>query len=117
MMDGRRDGYAVPCVHRDEVRVLPERAVLVATNDHSSVQAFVYEQDGVRFWGMQYHPEFTPAFVGGYTGATGKISAEDAADMAVAETDAAAATRLGTTLEDQQFDGRTLEIRNWLASL
>jgi GMP synthase (glutamine-hydrolysing) len=117
MMQGRRDGYAVPCVHRDEVTALPEGAVLLASNAHSRVQAFAYERDGLRFWGMQYHPEFTPAFVGAYTGANGRIGPEEAADMAVAETDPAAAARLGTTCAEQRFEGRTLEIRNWLASL
>ena len=115
MLAGRRDGYAVPCVHRDEVIALPEGAALLATNAHSNVQAFAYERDGVSFWGMQYHPECTPAFIGAYTGASGKISAEMAADMARAETDEDAAHRLGTTPHEQQTAGRTVEIRNWLA--
>lgn len=117
MMRGRAPGYAVPCVHRDEVTRLPDGAHLLATNAHSEVQAFVYEQGGVQFWGVQYHPELPPAFVGAYAEAGGKITADHAADMARAESDPAAAARLGTRVQDQQFTGRTLEIRNWLGSL
>lgn len=115
MLRGRRDGYAVPCVHRDEVTQLPEGAALLATNAHSRVQAFTFERDGVSFWGMQYHPECTPQFIGAYTRSTGKISAEMAADMAVADSNAEAAARLGTTPQEQQPPGRTVEIANWLA--
>ncbi len=57
---GREDNYACCCVHRDEVSELPPGATLTAGNDHSPVQAFVYEKDGIQFWGMQYHPELTP---------------------------------------------------------
>ncbi|MEO1456314.1 MAG: type 1 glutamine amidotransferase [Pseudomonadota bacterium] len=53
----RADVFDAPCIHRDEVRRMPNGAVLTAWNDHSEVQAMVYEQGGVRFWGMQYHPE------------------------------------------------------------
>ena len=49
-MAGRIDGYAAPCVHRDEVSRLPDGAVVLATNNHSEVQAFAYENDGIRFW-------------------------------------------------------------------
>ena len=60
MMVGRDDGYAVPCTHQDEVVRLPEGAVRLAGNGHSNVQAFAIDRDGVDFWGMQYHPEFSP---------------------------------------------------------
>lgn len=58
---GREDDYACSCVHRDEVSKLPPGAILTAGNQHSPVQAFVYEQEGIQFWGMQYHPELPPA--------------------------------------------------------
>ncbi|MEO1274752.1 MAG: type 1 glutamine amidotransferase [Pseudomonadota bacterium] len=54
---GRDASFDVPCIHRDEVTRLPQGAVLTASNDHSEVQAMVYEEGGVRFWGLQYHPE------------------------------------------------------------
>lgn len=58
MMAGRVDGYAVPCVHRDDIIRLPEGAGALAGSEHSPVQAMEYARDGVRFWGMQYHPEY-----------------------------------------------------------
>lgn len=45
----------------DEVSVAPEGAVILAGNDYSDIQAFVMENDGLRFWGVQYHPEYTLA--------------------------------------------------------
>lgn len=56
---GRKSGFCSPCIHRDEVHKLPVGAELTATNNHSQVQAMVYEKDGIQFWGTQYHPEYT----------------------------------------------------------
>ena len=53
MLAGRSSGFAVPCIHRDEVLRLPEGAELLAGNAHSPVQAFAYEQGGVRVWATQ----------------------------------------------------------------
>ncbi len=117
MMAGRKNVYSVPCTHRDEVVRLPDGADLLAGNAHSRVQAFAYEKDGVSFWGMQYHPEFSPAFVGNYLGAVGRVSREVADDLIVAETDQDAAERLGTSTQDQRLQGRTIELQNWLARL
>jgi GMP synthase (glutamine-hydrolysing) len=52
--------FDAPAIHRDEVRRVPLGALVTATNEHSAVQAMVYEQGGVRFWGVQYHPEHGP---------------------------------------------------------
>jgi GMP synthase (glutamine-hydrolysing) len=104
MMAGRTDGYQVPCVHRDEVVTLPDGAVLLAGNAHSAVQAMVYEKDGIKFWGMQYHPELEPGPLGQHLSAHDRVSAEIAAELAVPETPEAEKTR-------------TLELQNWLASL
>lgn len=90
MMAGRVDGYCVPCVHRDEVSVLPDGAEVLAGNGHSKVQAMVYEQGGVRFWGTQYHPEMTLA-------------------------DVAACSPSAVTGEEPGFEARVLELRNWVA--
>lgn len=114
---GRSDGYAVPCVHRDEVDRLPDGAVLLATNDHSAVQAFAYEQDGVRFWGVQYHPEYSLPFIGGRARAWGHVEEAEAADLECADTDPDAAARLGVKFCDMQTPARLTELRNWLESL
>jgi len=117
LLKGRSDGYAVPCVHRDEVTKLPDGAVLLAGNAHSGVQAFAYEKDGINFWGMQYHPEFDPTTLGPRLGAIGKLDAQTASDMAVVDQDPAAATRLGVRPTDMDPRVRMTELHNWLASL
>lgn len=115
MMAGRRDGFAVPCTHRDEVVRLPEGAVRLAGNSHSNVQAFAIDRDGIDFWGMQYHPEFSPSYVGRYLRLSGRIAPDVADDLEAAETDESAAARLSTTLQDQIAPRRTVELVNWLA--
>ena len=101
MLAGRSDGWAVPCVHRDEVTQLPRDAIVLAGNAHSPVQAFAYAKDGVDFWGSQYHPEYSVSMVAEMLESPrhkGKY-ATLAADLALAEADADAAARIGTTPE------------------
>ena len=117
MLAGREDGYAVPCVYRDEVTVLPDGAVVLARNAHSPVQAMAYERDGVRFWGVQYHPEYTLPYIGKGVVAWGRCSAEVGAELEIAGTDPDAAKRLGVRFSDMQPEVRLTELRNWLAQL
>lgn len=117
MMAGRRDGFAVPCTHRDEVVRLPEGAVRLAGNSHSEVQAFAIDRDGIDFWGMQYHPEFSPSYVGRYLGDMHRVPPQVADDLMLAERDDAAALRLSTSPADQGDAVRMLELRNWMARL
>ena len=101
MMKGRKDGDGVPCVHRDEIQTLPEGAVLLAGNAHSPVQAAVYEQNGISYWGAQYHPELTPAFI------AASLTRKDADGFAetIAEMN---------ELTNNPTNDYTLELRNWL---
>lgn len=46
------------CIHYDEISVIPENAEVLATNEHSKVQALVFEYLNTPFFGVQYHPEF-----------------------------------------------------------
>lgn len=114
---GRTDGFAVPCVHRDEVSQLPEGAVLLASNAHSEVQAFAYEHQGIRFWGVQYHPEYDPVHFGPELLRWERFGPEEAGDIAAAPQDPDAAARLGIRAEDLWPEVRMTELRNWLASL
>ena len=119
---GRRPVFAVPCVHRDEVTALPRGAVVTAGNAHSPVQAMVYEEGGIRFWGMQYHPECRPAHFAPLIedGASLFNSAPElAADLRAADADpeGAAARRLGAIEDDLAPHMRLSELRNWLDSL
>jgi GMP synthase (glutamine-hydrolysing) len=59
MYRGKSDCFSALTVHMDEVSVAPEGSVILAGNDHSRIQAFVMENDGLNFWGVQYHPEYT----------------------------------------------------------
>lgn len=59
LYDGKPPVFSSPCVHGDEVETLPGDATVLATNTVSDVQAIEIRHDGGRFWGIQYHPEFS----------------------------------------------------------
>lgn len=115
MMVGRCAGFAVPCVHRDEVQRLPDGAVLLASNAHSQVQAMAYEKDGVDFWGVQYHPEFAASHVANMM-ERGLYAehAHKADDLAIADHDPSALQRLGAPAEALDLSVRARELVNWL---
>jgi len=118
MFAGRGDTWSVPCIHRDEVQRLPDGAVLTATNDHSSIQAFAYTNNGVDFWGTQYHPELTTKQIADFMRDPTRIFSDHThmiPDLDNAETDTDAAGRLGTTPQALSFEHRTRELANWLA--
>ncbi len=50
--------------HQQAVTRMPPEAVLLAGNARVSVQSFRWRD---QVWGTQFHPEFTPAVVRGYT--------------------------------------------------
>ncbi len=58
MLAGRRDVYDALCTHIDVV-TLPAGGVTLAGNANSPVQAAEIVHDGGKFWGVQYHPEYT----------------------------------------------------------
>ncbi|MBR9844150.1 MAG: type 1 glutamine amidotransferase [Rhodobacteraceae bacterium] len=117
MMAGRAAGFAVPCIHRDEVQSVPEGAVLMAGNAHSPVQAMVYEQGSVDFWGTQYHPEMSLQEVS--VAVRGKGIFEEANRMAdrleIADHDKEAAAAFGTSPEALAIPVRARELANWIA--
>lgn len=116
-------------VHLDEVETLPEGARLLATNDHSQVQAAEISVGHTLCWGVQYHPEYpfremaaifrrlNPSLI-----AEGFFQDEDEerafiADLEHFERDpgnAALAWRHGIDGAVIRKDLRTLEIRNWI---
>ena len=58
LLEGKPDVYDGFIMHLDEVTRIPQGARLLATNDHTRVQALeVRHQKGV-FWATQYHPEY-----------------------------------------------------------
>ena len=114
MLAGRRDGFAAPCVHRDEVQKLPAGAILLAGNAHSPVQAFAYTEHGADFWGCQYHPEYSPSYVADGLGRFRTDTDVSLADLRAAEQDDNAAARLGSNVAELALPTRDIELRNWL---
>lgn len=49
------DGFIM---HLDEVTALPDGTPLLATNEHTHVQAAIVEMGRASFWSTQYHPEY-----------------------------------------------------------
>ncbi|MFD1703488.1 type 1 glutamine amidotransferase [Methylopila henanensis] len=62
---GRAQVFDAPAIHSDEVAAVPPGATVTAVNDLCAVQAAeIRHGDGV-FWGVQFHPEYTFAELGG----------------------------------------------------
>ncbi len=106
--------FASPCVHRDEVQRLPDGAELLASNAHSQVQSFAYQSGAVDFWGVQYHPECSVSDMAGWLASKDDVSAALIHDLVAAETDAAAAARLGASVQELTIASRAKELSNWL---
>ncbi len=58
LFDGKPTVFEAMTVHLDEVETLPEGARLLASNDHSVVQAAEVPVGKTMAWGVQYHPEY-----------------------------------------------------------
>ncbi len=58
MYDGKPDVFDGFISHLDEVTRLPEGATLLATNDHTRVQALEVRHENGVYWATQYHPEY-----------------------------------------------------------
>ena len=57
-LTGKPALFDAPCIHYDEVTVLPEGSTLLASNAHSHVQAATIPVGKSEVWAVQYHPEF-----------------------------------------------------------
>ncbi len=118
--------------HEDHIVELPPGATLLAGNRMSPVQAVSVEAQGGRFWAVQYHPEYALADVAALCIARqaqliaqGWLRDEAEAERWRAELLALDAapdrkdlrSRLGVDDDVLDFDLRTREVANWLASL
>ncbi|MDQ0503470.1 type 1 glutamine amidotransferase [Xanthobacter agilis] len=119
-------------VHLDEVETLPEGARLLATNDHSQVQAAEIPAGRSTCWAVQYHPEYPfremaaifrrlrPSLV-----AEGFFLDEDEEEAFIADLEhferepgnKALAWRCGIDGAVISKAVRTLELRNWVERL
>lgn len=53
------------CWHYDEIKSAPSNSTILASNDHSLVQALTFIVNDSEFWGVQYHPEFSSEWIKG----------------------------------------------------
>ncbi len=58
LLAGKPDSYDGFIMHLDEVTRLPSGATLLATNEHTRVQALEVRHAKGTFWACQYHPEY-----------------------------------------------------------
>ncbi|WP_316234345.1 type 1 glutamine amidotransferase [Bradyrhizobium sp. SZCCHNR1098] len=124
--------FDAPAIHSDIVTRLPPDATVTAHNAMSEVQAAEIRSGPGRFWGVQYHPEFSLQDVAWVIRRIGQPLVEEgffvdpaeleryAADLATLHHDRARRDilwRLGLD-QDVANDGvRQAEISNWIASL
>ena len=59
LLAGRGASFDALCSHLDHVKTLPPGGVALAANAMSNVQAAEIEWGGGKFWGVQYHPEYS----------------------------------------------------------
>lgn len=59
LYEGKAPVFSSCCIHGDEVEAVPAGATILASNAVSDVQAVDISHDGGRFWGIQYHPEYS----------------------------------------------------------
>jgi GMP synthase (glutamine-hydrolysing) len=59
MLASKPRGYEAVQEHMEEIKALPECWTLLASSKDTEVEAAEIATGGWRFWGTQYHPEFT----------------------------------------------------------
>lgn len=64
MLAGRPPAWDALTIHFDEVEALPPGALLLAGNGRTDVHAAEIRAGTGVFWGVQYHPELSPAEIG-----------------------------------------------------
>jgi GMP synthase (glutamine-hydrolysing) len=130
LLFGRRLAFDAPCIHLDIVAVPPPNAQVLAANAFAAVQAAeIRLDDGVAFWGVQYHPEFSltelstiidryqPTLIREGIFANAPAAAAHCDDLRALDRnprDRTIAWRLGIQPEILDAGQRLTEIRNWL---
>ncbi|MGJ5068842.1 type 1 glutamine amidotransferase [Bradyrhizobium oligotrophicum] len=124
--------FDAPAIHSDIVTRLPPDATVTARNAMSEVQAAEIRSGRGRFWGVQYHPEFSLQDIAWVIRRIGRPLVEEgffadpaeleryAADLATLHHDRARRDilwRLGLDQDVANDRVRQAEISNWIASL
>lgn len=132
MYVGKRSVFDSPCMHFDEATQLPSGGRVLASNEHSKVQAVDIPYGKSRFWGVQYHPEFDLGHIaglyrvygddmlkGGFVVDNGALM-EHIEELETVTADPSRRDlrwRLGVDDDVLNPDVRCLEIKNWVESL
>ncbi|CCD97954.1 type 1 glutamine amidotransferase [Bradyrhizobium sp. STM 3809] len=129
---GRGEVFDAPAIHSDIVTRLPPDATVTARNAMSEVQAAEIRNGRGRFWGVQYHPEFSLQDLAWVVRRIGQPLVDEgffadpaeleryAADLASLHHDRARRDllwRLGLDQDIADDRLRQAEISNWIASL
>lgn len=129
LFEGKASVFDSPCIHLDEVTHVPSGATVLASNNHTRVQAIAFKSQGTDFWGVQYHPEFdlfhmarlavmySDLMIEGGFYRTVEEGRALAADMEALHADPARfdlAWKLGLDSDVLDDAVRTQEIRNWI---
>jgi GMP synthase (glutamine-hydrolysing) len=116
-------------MHLDEVTRLPDGTPLLATNDHTRIQAAIVERGAASFWTTQYHPEYNLHEMGRLIAARAKalvregffpdeeaVAAHAARMKELAANPDSAELRAELAVGDDILDPaiREVELRNWL---
>jgi GMP synthase (glutamine-hydrolysing) len=129
MHEGKPAQFDAFIMHLDEVTRLPDGTPLLATNEHSHVQAAIVERNGGAFWATQYHPEYNLREMGRLIAARAKalvregffpdeaaVTAYAAKMKALFASPDSAELRAELNVGDDIIDPRIrqVELRNWL---
>ncbi|UFZ01709.1 type 1 glutamine amidotransferase [Bradyrhizobium ontarionense] len=132
MHAARTTMFDAPAIHSDIVTKLPPDAVVTARNAMSEVQAAEIRSGRGRFWGVQYHPEFSLQDIAWVIRRIGQPLVDEgffadlaeleryAVDLATLHRDRARRDilwRLGLDQDVANDERRQAEISNWIASL
>ena len=132
LMAGKPDRFDGFIMHLDEVTQLPPGATLLATGDHTRVQALEVKHGKGTFWATQYHPEFNLREMARLIAARAKpltqegfFAQEEDVPVFTDKLEAlqgdpgAASLRQALSIGDDILDPaiRELELRNWVDHL
>ena len=132
LLAGKPDVYDGFIMHLDEVVTLPAGSTLLATNDHTHVQALEVKFKKGTFWATQYHPEYdfyemarliraraTPLIKEGFFETPEQVQSYAEAMFALAANPDDPALRqqfeVGPDILDPRY--RQAELRNWIDAL
>ena len=117
------------CWHYDEIKTLPRDSIVLATNEHSYVQALTFHTKTSEIWASQYHPEFSPKWISGLMKMRKKILLEkkffgnekEFNKMFLLLSDSFQKDKLFQELNIQKSliddNVRLMELKNWLDNL